>query len=167
MIGYRPVLSFILFVAISACSTAPSKPTTTLKQPTKDEDRYCKIDGMFFEELAKQRDSQVSKEIAIQRVSEWFNARAVSDEESTITALILSGAESTAKFVYALKSLAPTTIRYFGANVCLMIAAGDRNSENAVKLSQHAAACQQQFPPSSSEQQLRSCITNSAIQLIK
>ncbi len=167
MIGNRAVLSFTLLAAISACSTAPPKPATTLKQPTNEDDRYCKIDGIFFEELAKQRDSQVPKQIAVQQVSAWFRARAMSDEERKTAASILARAESTANFVYALKPLAPTTMRYFGANVCLMMAAGDRNSENAVKLAQYAAACQRQFPTDSAEQQLRSCITNRAIQLIK
>ena len=154
-----------LTCALAACAAgAPIQPA--LVQPSPKQERDCKVHGFAYRELGILRDEGRAEPAAVAAVKEKIEGLAQSPEEKATAASIVAVADTTARFVYVLDTLEPTTLMYFGANVCLMQAAGDWDPNKAVELSRYAGACQKEYPPASAQDRLRACITNEAVRLI-
>jgi hypothetical protein len=153
-----------LTCGLAACAGAAIQPA--LVQPTPKQERDCKVHGFAFRELGILRDAGRDEPAAVAAVKDKIQGLAQSAEEKATAASILATAETTARFVYVLDTLEPTTLMYFGANVCLMQAAGDWDPDKAVALSRYAGACQKEYPPASAQDRLRACITNEAVRLV-
>jgi hypothetical protein len=162
----RVLFAVALPTLIAACASVPDAAKAP-RMPTEAEDWRCRFEGLFFEELAKQRDNNVSMMVAVDEPAKRFRALAKTPDEIKAVGDIIARGNLIAAFAYELKPLRPATMRHFGRNVCLMHAAGDTNPANPVKLAESTIACQDKFPPETSDRQLGECVAIRALQLLK